>query len=227
MYLDRCSVRIGGKLYTRVLLRESYRHQGKVKHRTIANLSNCSAQEIRAIELALKHKHDLSKLNAEDCAPATSGLDSKQPSDARVRLRQGLSIGAVVVLEGLARQLGIAQALGTDRQGRLALWQVIARAMDEGSRLSAVRLATSHACCDLLGFRSAVTATRNASLYSFSGRCLPEGRAIIGFVANEGRIFWQALGELFCQRDVGFVPTGQGNDDGLRACIDDGMNLGV
>jgi len=151
MYLDRCSVRIRGKLYTRILLRESYRHQGKVKHRTIANLSKCSAQEIQAIELALKHKHDLSKLTAEASAPATSGLDSKEPSDAQVRLRQGLSIGAVVLLEGLARQLGIAQALGTDRQGRLALWQVIARAIDQGSRLSAVRLATSHACCDLLG----------------------------------------------------------------------------
>ena len=41
---------------------------------------------------------------------------------------------------------------------------------------------------------SAVTATRNAGIYSFSGRCLPEGRAIIGFVANEGRVFRQALG---------------------------------
>jgi hypothetical protein len=36
--------------------------------------------------------------------------------------------------------------------------------------------------------RSAVAASRNAGFYSFSGRCLPEGRAIIGFVANEGRI---------------------------------------
>jgi hypothetical protein len=74
---------------------------------------------------------------------------------------------------------------------------------------------------------SAVTATRNAGVYSFTGRCLPEGRAIIGFVANEGRIFWQALRELFWQRDVGLVPTRQGNDDSLRARIDDGMNLGV
>src|SRR5207245_6483403 len=74
---------------------------------------------------------------------------------------------------------------------------------------------------------SAVTATRNAGVYSFSGPCLPEGRAIIGFVANEGRMFWQRLRELFCQRDVGLVPTGQGNDDSLRARIDDGMNLGV
>src|SRR5271165_2911533 len=42
MYLDRCSIRVRGKIYSRILLRESYRHQGKVKHRTVANLSNCS-----------------------------------------------------------------------------------------------------------------------------------------------------------------------------------------
>ena len=45
--------------------------------------------------------------------------------------------------------------------------------------------------------RRAVTASGNACVYSFRGCCLPEGRAIIGFVANEGRMFWQALGELF------------------------------
>jgi hypothetical protein len=34
--------------------------------------------------------------------------------------------------------------------------------------------------------RSAVSASRNAGFYSFSGGCLPERRAIIGFVADEG-----------------------------------------
>src|SRR5262249_26569279 len=33
----------------------------------------------------------------------------------------------------------------------LALWQVIARVIDQGSRLSAMRLAMSHAACDVLG----------------------------------------------------------------------------
>ena len=75
--------------------------------------------------------------------------------------------------------------------------------------------------------RSAVSATRNAGFNSLGGRCLSEGRAIIGFVADNGRILWQALRELFCQRDVGFVPTGQGNDYSLRAGVDDSMNLGV
>jgi hypothetical protein len=123
MYLDRCKVRLRGKLYTRILLRQSYRHAGKVKHRTVANLSKCSAQEIKAIELALKHKHDLSKLTAELSPAATPGRGDPPAPSAPVILRQGLSLGAVAVLEGLARELGIVRALGTARQGRLALWQ--------------------------------------------------------------------------------------------------------
>ena len=107
MYLDRCKVRVRGKTYTRILLRQSYRHEGKVKHRTLANLSKASAQELQAIELALKHKHDLSKLTAELTPAATPGRGDPPPVSAQVSLRQGLSIGAVALLEGLARELGI------------------------------------------------------------------------------------------------------------------------
>jgi len=53
MYVDSCK---SGK-YTRHLLRESFRLNGKVLHRTIANLSHCSEAEIKAIKLAFKHKH--------------------------------------------------------------------------------------------------------------------------------------------------------------------------
>jgi hypothetical protein len=162
MYLDRCKVRLRGKTYTRILLRQSYRHEGKVKHRTLANLSKASAQEITAIELALKHKHDLSQLTAELSPAATPGRGDPPPASAPLSLRQGLSIGAVAVLEGLARDLGITRALGTARPGRLALWQVIARAIDQGSRLSAVRLATHHAGCDLLG----LAAVNEEALYA-------------------------------------------------------------
>jgi len=66
-----------------------------------------------------------------------------------VFVRQGLSVGAVWLIYEIARRLGIAKALGPTRQGKLALWQVIARV--QGSRLSAVRLAGSHAACDVLG----------------------------------------------------------------------------
>src|SRR5499425_542093 len=136
MYIDTSHITRGGKTYTRHLLRESYRANGKVLHRTIANVSHCSEAEIEAIRLALRHKGELEHLGTLQDA---------------VTLKQGLSFGAVWTVHHIARRLGIAQALGATREGRLALWQVIARVIDQGSRLSAVRLAMSHAACDVLG----------------------------------------------------------------------------
>ena len=120
--------------YTCYLLRETYRESGRVKHRTIANLSACSEDDINALRLALNHKKDLAAL-IEACPDVT--------------LRQGLSVGAVWLIYDLARQVGIADALGPSTAGKLALWQVIARVIDQGSRLSAVRLAGSHAAMRL------------------------------------------------------------------------------
>jgi hypothetical protein len=136
MYVDASTVRRGNKTYTRYLLRESFREAGKVKHRTIANLSQCSACEIEAIRLALTHKHTLADLGSVQEA---------------VQLRQGASVGAVALLYGLAQQIGLTQALGPGREASLALWQVIARVIDQGSRLSAVRLARHHCAQELLG----------------------------------------------------------------------------
>jgi len=50
MYIDTSHITRGDKTYTRHLLRESYRANGKVLHRTIANVSQCSAAEIEALE---------------------------------------------------------------------------------------------------------------------------------------------------------------------------------
>lgn len=126
----------GKKIYQSILLRESYRKDGKVKKRTIANLSHCSAEEISAIKLALQYKDDLSKLvHLED----------------DVKFQEGLSVGAVWVLYQIAKRIGIEDAFGRDFHGKLSLWQVIARVIDQGSRLSAVRLAQVHAACDILG----------------------------------------------------------------------------
>jgi hypothetical protein len=136
MYVDISSLCRNDKTYTRYLLRECYREEGKVKHRTIANLSRCSPQEIEAVRLALRHKQELAALGTIN--------DS-------VQLHQGPSIGAAWLVYQVAHHLGIEQALGPSRQGRLALWQVIARVIDQGSRLSAVRLAATHAACDVLG----------------------------------------------------------------------------
>ena len=136
MYIDKSTSK--GK-YVRYLLRENYRENGKVKHKTIANLSKCSADEIEAIKLALKHKNDLTTLSTIYNS---------------VSLKQGLSVGGVWLIYQIAKQIGIVSSLGSTREGKLALWQVVARVIDQGSRLSAVRLASRHAGCDILNMES-------------------------------------------------------------------------
>ena len=104
MYIDTSHITRGGKTYTRHLLRESYRAHGKVLHRTIANVSHCSAAEIEAMRLALRHKDDLEHLGTIQDA---------------ITLKPGLSFGAVWTVSHVARRLGIDKALGTTRAGKL------------------------------------------------------------------------------------------------------------
>ena len=127
-----------GKIYKSILLRESYRENGKVKKRTIANLSNRPPQEIEAIKLALKYSDNLSVLGS---------------LNESIQLQEGPSVGAVWAVYKVAEFLGIKKALGNSSSGKLALWQVIARVIDQGSRLSAVRLAQTHAGCEILNIR--------------------------------------------------------------------------
>lgn len=135
MYVDTATIKRGNKSYTRHLLRSSFRENGKVKHKTIANFSACSENEINAIKLALKYKKNLSTLSSiED-----------------VKTVLGKRIGAVWILYSLAERIGIKKALGPNHEGRLALLQVIARIIDQGSRLSAVRFAKRHAVCEVIG----------------------------------------------------------------------------
>ena len=98
MYLDISVLHKNGHTYRRVLLRESYRQHGKVKKRTIANLSACSEKEIKAIKLALQHKNDLSEL-----VSVTEDLT----------FRQGASIGAVWLVHKIASRLGISAGTGS------------------------------------------------------------------------------------------------------------------
>jgi len=108
----------GKRIYNPTLLRESYRENGKVKKRTIANLSACSPDEIEAIRLALANKNNLGNL-----------VNIRKD----IALEEGLSIGAVWVIFQVAKVLGIEKALGSDLSGKLALWQVIAKVLDQGS----------------------------------------------------------------------------------------------
>jgi transposase len=112
-----------------ILLRESYRDHGKVKTRTIANLTHWAPERIEALRKALKGDFD--------------GLDGEAVS--------GEIFGVLFALKQLADQVGMTRVLGPSEEGRLALFLVLARIAHAGSRLSAVRWAEQHAVSDILG----------------------------------------------------------------------------
>ena len=128
-----------GKTHRRVLLRNSYRLQGKVRHDVIANLSKASSEEIDAIKWALKNKQKLSNLDQQD---------------THIKLKQGLSVGSTWLLMQVAKRIGLTKALGQTRQGLLSLWMVLASVIGSRSRLSSVRLAQKHAACDILNLKA-------------------------------------------------------------------------
>jgi len=115
-----------------VLLRESYRDNGKVKTRTIANLTHWAPERVEALRRALKGDFD--------------GMDGEEVS--------GEIFGVLFALKQLADQVGMTRVLGRSEQGRLALFLVLARIAHGGSRLSAVRWAEQHAVSDILGLEA-------------------------------------------------------------------------
>jgi hypothetical protein len=115
-----------------LLLRESFRHNGKVKNRTLANLSHWPPSRIAALRRLLRGEFD-------------------QRTEALSAPRLGPAFGLLFALQRIAEALGISAALGHRRLSKLALFLVLARVAHQGSRLSAVRWAEDQAVAEVLG----------------------------------------------------------------------------
>ena len=114
-----------------LLLRESVREHGKVRTRTLANLTGWPPGRIAALRQLLKGAYDTGPTESE--------------------LHCGPSFGSLFVLKTLADRLGITKTLGTTRHAPLALFLILVRVAHRGSRLSAVRWAQQHAVAEILG----------------------------------------------------------------------------
>ena len=71
-----------------ILLRETYRENGKVKNRTLANLTHCKPQDVAALRLALQRK---------GASPDPSAMPDT------FELQQGPSVGATWLVYEVAR----------------------------------------------------------------------------------------------------------------------------
>jgi len=156
MYITRSSwTNRSGKTYRSIWLKESYREDGKVKSRYILNLKNWPDEAINALQLALdseKNANDSSKHNS-----VSDKTESMQIYPHQTSLEQGLSVGALFTVHQVASRLGIPAVFGDSAQGKLALWQIYARVLEQGSRLSAVRMANLHAAVSILQIEQSFT----------------------------------------------------------------------
>jgi hypothetical protein len=112
------------------LLRESFRANGKVKNRTLANISSWPRCRIEALRRLLRGELDHATLADPTAGPV---------------------FGVLHALKHVATEIGLGSALGQRRAGKLALFLVLARIAHQGSRLSAVRWARDHAVAEVLG----------------------------------------------------------------------------
>ena len=133
-----------GKTYESIWLRESYRENGKVKTRNLINLKDWSNEAINALQTAL----DASSKTNKNSVSENSTTKPVMPE--QISIAQGLSIGALFTVFQIAQRLGIVQALGSNFHAKLALWQICARVLEQGSRLSAARMAKLHAAVSVL-----------------------------------------------------------------------------
>ena len=117
-----------------VLLRESYRDGGKVKTRTLANLTDWPDAKIEALRRVLK------------------GETAIVSADA-LRIERSLPHGHVAAVLGMAKKLGLHKLLRglPSRLGKLALAMIVARVIEPAAKLATARQLSEETAAHSLG----------------------------------------------------------------------------
>ena len=161
VFIKRNRTVLAGKDYQSILLVQGKRVPAKrppgrpaagspapksvVVHETLANLSKLPPDLIGLIERHCKGQPPL----PENPSPSPSG------SGASADIHLGPCYGVLAALDGLAREIGLVQAVGEQtRLERLALFLIYARLAHQGSRLSAARWSEDHAVKEILQVNS-------------------------------------------------------------------------
>jgi hypothetical protein len=138
MHVVRVVSRQKGREYTSVLLRNSYREDGKVKKQTLANLSHLPPATIDVIERSLK---------GERLLPAAESLE----------IRRSLPHGHVVAVLGSLRALDLERLIDPrpSRARDLVTAMIVSRLLAPGSKLATTRRWTQSTLADTLGVADA------------------------------------------------------------------------
>ena len=148
MYVEVIKKRQGGKVYKSVLIRESYKEKGKVKHRTIANISRLSDSQIAQIKAIL------------------SG-NGKFLLNEEIEISGSREYGASATFLELGKQLGLEKLLYSRREEwRDDLMAMIAgRIVFQGSKLHLSNIFMDSALWELCGHSYGVSIDVNKHCY--------------------------------------------------------------
>jgi hypothetical protein len=118
-----------------VLLRESYREGGKVKSRTLANISDWPEAKIDSLRRVLA---------GETLVPL---------GEQRFEITRALAHGHVAAALGTARRLGLDKILpkGPERRARLILAMIVARVIEPAAKLATARQLSEATAAHSLG----------------------------------------------------------------------------
>ena len=133
-----------------ILLRESYRDGGKVKNRTLANLSRWPADKVDALARVLK------------------GLPPRVDLTSAFEITRSLPHGHVAAVLGTARRLGVAELIdpARSRQRDLVLAMLVAQVIDPASKLAAARALRAETATSSLGAVLGVSGCDEDELYA-------------------------------------------------------------
>src|SRR6478735_5082456 len=134
-----------------ILLRESYREAGKVKNRTLANLSSWPDAKVEALARVLKGQPP----------PAA-------PLDEAFEITRSLPHGHVAAVLGTARQLGIDELIdpAPSRRRDLVTAMLVAQVIAPGSKLATARGLRAETATSSLGQLLGVTGCDEDDLYA-------------------------------------------------------------
>ena len=132
-----------------ILLRESYREGGKVKKRTLLNLSDWPGERIAGFKALLK-----------------GGTVIPREQEA-ISVIRSLPHGHVAAALGTARKLGLDRLIGPDgnRCRDLILALVVSRILDPGSKLAAARALSPETAASSLGAELGLGSVDEEELY--------------------------------------------------------------
>lgn len=193
-----------------ILLRESYRENGKVKTRTLANITHLPATKIDALRRAL-----VGALPAADAALASS---SSLPDSFRIT--RSLPHGHVAAVLGCLRQLQLDSILHplASRQRDLAIAMIVARIVEPASKLATARGLRSDTLHHSLGEMLDLDSADETELYEAMDWLLPQQTRIEQELAKRhlsagGLVLYDLTSTYFEGRHCPLAKLGHSRDD--------------